>query len=296
MDMTKIIKQIPEHEVFNVVTRIHKNEDVDSGDLTDRIESNRFYNHVVDFEIDNLDLNQYSIDEDIVEDIIYEIQEKGLSTMPKIIIDSEKNIIDGLHRLNALKKIGINKIDLLIGTNEEYQQVFKKELIDEDLKIYKISNNFGSISIMEDAKYSPADNSVFEFIVDEKYRGLGVGTELLKEAMNQYDNLGAQVSSIASLKVFLECRFAPLNLDTKQKPDLDLTSYDFKVFNKDPELLNEQGAMYRRSIEIFQDRLNSSIQLFEKNDGSLYFSDPREKVKQEQKIELEKKQKNKYKL
>ena len=207
--------------------------------------------------------------------IIEEIKEYGLSTMPKIVIEQDGTIIDGAHRLNALFQLGYTSIDLLQGTNTKFEPKFKKELIDESLEIYRISNKFGSISIMENAKYSPADNSVFEFLVDEKYRGLGVGTELLKEAMKQYDNLGAQVSSIASLKVFLECGFEPKEIKNNGKFDLDTTSYDFKTFNKCPELLNDQAGMYRHSISLFHNKINESKILFEENGGSLYFEDKR---------------------
>lgn len=273
--MKKIIKQIKEHEIYNIVTRIHNNEDIDTGDLVERLENYEYYNHIADFDISNFDLNSHFVDDDIVDDIIYEIEENGIKKIPKVIINDEGDIIDGLHRLNAFIKLGINNIDLLIGTNIKHVPKFKKELIDENLKIYKISNEFGSISIMEDAKYSPADNSVFEFLVDEQYRSLGVGTELLKEAMKQYDNLGAQISSLASLKVFLECGFEPNETSISQQPELELTSFDFKTFNKAPELLEGNAAMYRQSITCFRDKIKESIDLFLKNGQSLYLNDTR---------------------
>lgn len=286
--MDKIIRQFEEHEIYNVVSRIHNEGDLSDGDLTDRLEENIYYNHVVDYKLSDIDLNAYDVDEDKVEDIIYEIEEKGIATMPKIIIDKNGKIIDGLHRANALNRLGYKTIDLLKGSNEKFEMEFKKELFIESMGIYKISNEFGSISVMEDAKYSPADSSVFEFVVEEEYRGLGVGTELLKEAMCQYPNLGAQVSSIASLKVFLECGYEPMDLKTKGLFDLNPTSYDFKVFNKDPELLNGQAAMYRNSIELFSKKMNESIELFKDNGGSLYMDDKREmpKLKKKKKLKI----------
>jgi GNAT superfamily N-acetyltransferase len=273
--MNKIIRQIKEHEVYNVVSRIHDQDDIQNGDLAERIEAYDYYNHVEGFLISDLSLDSYNVDQDKVDDIIEEIQELGIGKMPKIVIDEKFDVIDGLHRLNALHQLGYTNIDLLQGTNQKHNPVFKKELIEDQMQIYKISNNFGSISIMENAKYSPADNSIFEFLVEEKYRGLGVGTELLKEAMAQYPNIGAQVSSIASLKVFLECGFQPQELTTKENCDLDTTSYDFKTFNKEPLLLNGQAAMYRNSLEIFNKKLEESIDLFEANGQSLYFEDTR---------------------
>lgn len=273
--MSKIIRQIEEHEVYNVVSRIHDYEDIVNGDLAERLESFDYYNHIEGHLIGALDLDVYSIDQDKVDDIIFEIKEKGLSTMPKIVIGDNGEIIDGVHRANALHQMGYKKIDLLKGTNKKYTPEFKRELIDEGMKIYKISNQFGSISVMEDAKYSPADNSISEFLVKEEYRGLGIGTDLLKEAMNQYENLGAQVSSIASLKVFLECGFEPFDLKASQKFENKTTSYDFKTFNKDPELLGEQAAFYRRDIGLFKEKMDESKALFNENGQSLYLNDKR---------------------
>ena len=274
--MSKIIRQIKEHEVYNVVSRIHNQDDIQDGNLAERIEEFDYYNHLDGFLISNLSLDSYYVDQDKVDDIIEEIQELGIGKMPKIVIAENGDIIDGLHRLNALNQLGYTTIDLLQGTNNKFNPVFKKELIEESLQIYKISNDFGSISIMENAKYSPADNSVFEFLVEEKYRGLGVGTELLKEAMTQYPNIGAQVSSMASLKVFLECGFQPQELTTKEKCDLDTTSYDFKTFSKEPSLLNGQAAMYRYSLKLFNKKMEESKDLFNANGQSLYFKDTRE--------------------
>jgi GNAT superfamily N-acetyltransferase len=284
--MSKIIRQVQEHEVYNVVSRIHDQEDIEHGDLVERIEEFEYYNHMENYLIKDIDFESFYIDQDKVNYIKELIEENGINSMPKIIINNANDIIDGVHRLTALKQLGYTKIDLLKGTNEKFEPIFKKELIDEELEIYKISNDFGSISIMENARYSPADNSVFEFLVEEEYRGLGVGTELLKEAMTQYPNLGAQISSIASLKVFLECGFQPKNLQTKEKVDLDMTSYDFKTFNKAPNLLTDkvQLAMYKRTIELFGKKINESKELFAENGQSLYMDDQREL-----KVELENK-------
>jgi GNAT superfamily N-acetyltransferase len=289
--MEKIIKQIENNAVYNVVTRIHDKDDVQDGDLVERLEEYEYYNHIKNYKISNFDLNSYDVDQDKVEDIIDQIKENGIETMPKIVVDENDDIIDGLHRLNALHQLGYTEIDILKGTNEKFNQIFKKELIDKDLEIYQISNEFGSISIMENAKFSPADNSVFEFLVNEEYRGLGIGTELLKEAMNQYQNLGAQVSSMASLKVFLECGFEPKNLTNKNKFSLDPISYDFKTFNKSPELLEGNAAMYRTDLNLFNDKMIESKDLFKQNGQSLYMEDKRLPV-----IDLSNKKRNKFKI
>ncbi len=50
--------------------------------------------------------------------------------------------------------------------------------------------------------YSPRSQSVIEFFVPEDKRNKGIGDKLLKMAMKKYHDIGAQVSSLASLKVF----------------------------------------------------------------------------------------------
>lgn len=49
---------------------------------------------------------------------------------------------------------------------------------------------------------SPRKQSVIGFVVDEDKRGQGIGDKLLKQAKQKYPDLGGQVSSKASLKVF----------------------------------------------------------------------------------------------
>lgn len=88
---------------------------------------------------------------------------------------------------------------------------FKEKLIDEELKIKRIICDYGHIEIMEDAQFSPATNSVSEFYVHDEFRGKGFGNIILKEAMKRYEDLGAQVSSLASLKVFYNNGYRPLN-------------------------------------------------------------------------------------
>ena len=60
----------------------------------------------------------------------------------------------------------------------------------------------GLIRIVSPAPYSPRDASVVEFIVDEDKRNQGIGTKLVAMAVNKYPDLGAQVSSVSSMKAF----------------------------------------------------------------------------------------------
>jgi GNAT superfamily N-acetyltransferase len=60
----------------------------------------------------------------------------------------------------------------------------------------------GKIQIWPNAPHAPRSASVIEFVVDEDKRNQGIGDKLVKMAMHKYPDLGAQVSSVASLKVF----------------------------------------------------------------------------------------------
>ena len=114
-----------------------------------------------------------------------------------------------------------------------------------------------------------------------------MGTELLKEAMKEYPSLEVNVSSISSLKVFLKCGFVP-SKETRSKKYLDTTRYDFKVFQKAPDLLSGQGAaMYTDTIIDFNMELKRAIELFENNQNTLHFKDSREnhqKLKKSKKL------------
>lgn len=273
--MKKIIKQIPSHEVYNVVYNIHNIDDFEDGDIGERLEKYDYYNHINDYFVAALNNHSYHIDEDKVDEIVKEIKEKGLSTMPKIVIDPKGDPIDGVHRAAALSRLNILKIDVLKGTNKKHIPLFKKELEDEVLSIYKISNNFGSISISENINSVPSKHSVVSLFVEEKNRGLGIGSLLLKEAMSQYEDLDVKVSSIPELKVFLSCGFEPKDLETKIKGNIDLLSYDFKTFSRDKGLLSTQTLMYKNSIDIFDKKLKESTILFNKNYQELYLKDMR---------------------
>ena len=60
----------------------------------------------------------------------------------------------------------------------------------------------GRIDVQHKTKWSPRTQSVIDFVVDEDKRGKGLGDALLKKALAKYSDLGGQVSSLASLKVF----------------------------------------------------------------------------------------------
>ena len=267
-----IIRQFEEYDISNVVSRIHNEEDYIGGDLAERLERCKYYNHTSGYFVAALNTHSYYIDDDKVEDIIKEIKENGLKNMPKIVIDENGDIIDGVHRAAALSKMEKTTIDVLKGTNIKHIQEFKKKLIDEDLNIYRISNEVGFIDIMENAKYSPAENSISQFIVKEEFRDLGVGTELLKEVFNQYKDIGAQVSSLGSLKSFLKLGFEFKDVENTEQ----YLEYGFSVFQKQPNLLNNKNqGIYKNKIDTFNDIFEKGIKNFNENGGSLFLRNNR---------------------
>lgn len=220
--------QIKEHIIYSISEKSHReHDDFVDGDLAERIEEFPFYNLISDFDIKEIDLNEWNVDNELVSDYTSLISRYGIENMPPILISDNNSIIDGIHRLNSLKELGYSNVPVFQGTHNEAlhtQLKFKKTLKDEHLKIYRISCYFGHIDIMEDAEFSPEQNSVSDFFVNEHFRGLGYGDKILKEALNQYDNLGAQISSVASLKVFIKNGFTGFHGESdfdKLKKDFD---------------------------------------------------------------------------
>lgn len=80
-----------------------------------------------------------------------------------------------------------------------------ESLAGDDGEVIKIPH--GQIDIMHKTKYSPRTQSVINFVVDAEMRGQGLGDRLLKMAMAKYKDLGGQVSSLPSLKVFYKNGF-----------------------------------------------------------------------------------------
>jgi len=82
------------------------------GDLGDRLEKYDNYK-LEEISIDRLNLNEWYLDKDYVE----EYKEKYLNNKdyPPIVVDSDYGIIDGLHRVNALKESGLKKVLAFVG-------------------------------------------------------------------------------------------------------------------------------------------------------------------------------------
>lgn len=91
-----------------------------------------------------------------------------------------------------------------------------ESLAGEDGEVFRVPH--GRIDIQHKTKYSPRSQSVIDFVVDEEMRGRGIGDQLLKMALAKYKDLGGQVSSLASLKVFYNNGF--------RNPDMPDATFD----------------------------------------------------------------------
>jgi len=82
------------------------------GDLGDRLEEYEKYK-LKEIPIDKLNLNEWDLDDDYVEE--YKNKYLENKDYPPIVVDRDYGIIDGLHRANALKKSGLEKIMAFVG-------------------------------------------------------------------------------------------------------------------------------------------------------------------------------------
>jgi hypothetical protein len=89
----------------------HTYEDIEDGDLLQRIHKYAFWK-LTEYNIDDLDLDEWSIDEDRVEEYVEKL--KMNPDYPPVIIDNKSygipTIVDGTHRLNALAELGYKTV------------------------------------------------------------------------------------------------------------------------------------------------------------------------------------------
>lgn len=114
-DYTNLEDFIEEHFLYSMVNCIHHNcDDFIDGDIGERIEESSMYKLVtIDLNTD-VDLNEWYVDEVLVEETMEEITNCFEST-PVPLISKDFSIIDGIHRLNAFKAIGYTTIQVYQG-------------------------------------------------------------------------------------------------------------------------------------------------------------------------------------
>ncbi len=99
--------------VLDLVSSIHgRPEDFDEGDLVSRINKFDTYEKRM-ISIDNLDLDEWEVDEDFVEELKKRIEKEGYE--PIVYDPDEGSIIDGIHRANALYQLGHSEIKAYVG-------------------------------------------------------------------------------------------------------------------------------------------------------------------------------------
>jgi hypothetical protein len=117
----KIMKQIysaktgdilSEDIIYQYVQILHGNHDFVEGDLGDRIERYNRY-ELVEIDINKLNINDYYLFDELVEEYIEEYKKRG--SYPPPVITHDYTLIDGNHRSNALVKQGLNKIKVFKG-------------------------------------------------------------------------------------------------------------------------------------------------------------------------------------
>ena len=102
-----------ETDVYSYVDRLHTRDyDFEEGDLGERIESHTKY-RVESVPIGKIDLEEFEIDENDVE--AYERMYEQNQYYPPLVLDGDYRVIDGTHRGNALRNIGLTHIICFVG-------------------------------------------------------------------------------------------------------------------------------------------------------------------------------------
>jgi hypothetical protein len=112
---TGIIESVDPHTIFNQVKEIHREfRDIEEGDLPDRIYWFDEYK-TTQLPLSKINLDEYYVDEDLVEDYIEYIKYSP-KTMPPIVYDPiAGSVIDGMHRANAYARLGYDTIPAYVG-------------------------------------------------------------------------------------------------------------------------------------------------------------------------------------
>ena len=104
---------IPNEQVYQLVQKIHRNyDDFIDGDLGDRLDKYDNY-ELKEIPIADIDLEEWDVRENLVDDNI-ELMNKN-KEYPPIVVSHDMSIIDGIHRANALNKLGFKTIKAYVG-------------------------------------------------------------------------------------------------------------------------------------------------------------------------------------
>jgi hypothetical protein len=126
-----IIESVDPHAIFNQVKEIHREfRDIEEGDLPDRIYWFDKYK-TSQIPLSQINLNEFEVDEDLVEDYIEYIKDSP-KTMPPIVYDPVAgSVIDGMHRANAYARLGYDTIPAYVGLTKSSSYGESSEPVDE---------------------------------------------------------------------------------------------------------------------------------------------------------------------
>lgn len=111
----KIGETVSEDVVYQYIQQIHRNyDDFIEGDISNRIENYSSYT-LKNIPISNIDIDEFEVQDDLVNDYInHYIDTKK---MIPIVVGSDFEIIDGIHRANAAYKLNLKNIDAFVGND-----------------------------------------------------------------------------------------------------------------------------------------------------------------------------------
>lgn len=113
--INKLKNEVTSDEIHDLVYEIHNRpEDFDEGDIDERIHQYEFY-ELKEIPLDTMNLNEWFVDNYLVEKISKQIQQHQYKYPPIIYDIKNHSIIDGIHRANALKRLGKDKILGYVG-------------------------------------------------------------------------------------------------------------------------------------------------------------------------------------
>lgn len=123
-------QQVAHRFVQAEVLRLHSNpQDFDEGDLLHRLDQFNAYIRK-SIPVEQINLNEFALCEEVVTE--YMDLYMSTQTYPPLVFNAISNsMIDGLHRANALARLGLTQIDCYVGTAQTADPFWQVD-IDED--------------------------------------------------------------------------------------------------------------------------------------------------------------------
>ena len=118
IEATNQSKVVDSRTILDNVESIHREyDDFVDGDLAERILAHDYY-ELVKMPVEQLHLDEWDVDLDLVDDMAEEIRNSPQTMYPIVIDQSYNSIIDGIHRANAYEQLGITHIPAYVSVDE----------------------------------------------------------------------------------------------------------------------------------------------------------------------------------